>query len=421
MRMLALAARVGARIAWLWRHRHSFGGEVRTARPRLLVDVSAIIRHDAKTGIQRVVRAVWSELHRRDGHSFELIPIFATHSKGYCYGPVDFLDSPMADGFNDPVRVQSGDRVLGLDLSAHVLPKYVQQVRAWRRHGATIHIVVYDLLPLLRPQWFTKTAGSHFANWFRFLAENADQAVCISKQVSRDLRDSLRERAPKSTLAITNMTLGGDIANSRPSQGVCREVSGLLDRLRFRPAILMVGTIEPRKAYDKALAAFEHLWNDRGGEAPDLVIVGKGGWKTLNLQKRLRAHPEFGIRLHWLDQVTDEGLSRLYESCRGVFIPSYGEGFGLPLAEAGMHGRYVLARDLPVFREQNLPNVLFFEDDHPVSIGDRLMDLLHIGPLSPQTKINVPTWSECVDGLLESLNIPQQDGTRDFIERLTHG
>jgi len=46
-------------------------------------------------------------------------------------------------------------------------------------------------------------------------------------------------------------------------------------------------------------------------------------------------------------------------------MASHWEGFGLPLAEAMMQRRHVLARDLPVFREQNRPNVLFFEADRP--------------------------------------------------------
>jgi len=402
---LDFVARFGSRLAWLWRHRRGFGEATFSRQPRLLVDVSAIILHDAQTGIQRVVRAVWSELHRRDGQGFELVPVFATHSQGYCYAPVDFLDSPPRDCPRDPVRARPGDKFLGLDLSAHLLPKYRPQLRAWRKHGATVHLVVYDLLPLLRPLWFNSKASVHFRNWFRVLAEDADQAICISKQVSRDLRDRLRERADRSTLAIVSLKMGGDIANSRPSEGVCGEVSQLLDRLRFRPAILMVGTIEPRKAYDTALAAFEHLWRDPGGEAPDLVIVGKAGWKTLSLQNRIRAHSEHGKRLHWLEAVTDEGLGRLYDSCRGLFMTSLGEGFGLPLAEAMMHGRHVLARDLPVFREQNLPNVVFFEDDRPAALGALLMELTRVGPLSLHTIVEIPTWKECVDNLLANLGI----------------
>jgi len=409
VKRLAIPARWWARYAWLWRHRRRFGERSRAELPRLLVDVSAIIRHDAQTGIQRVVRAVWSELRRRDGQGFKLVPVCATNSRGYCYAPIDFLDRPRRALPKEPVSARSGDKFLGLDLSAHFLPKYRQQVRAWRAHGATVHLVVYDLLPLLRPQWFSAATGRHFRNWFNVLAEDADQAICISKQVSRDLRDRLRDKSPKSALAVANLNMGGDIASTRPSEGICTGVSQLLDRLRFRPAVLMVGTVEPRKGYDVALAAFEHLWRTRGSEAPDLVIVGKGGWKTAELQQAIRAHPEHGRRLHWLDDVTDEGLCRLYEACRGLFVASHAEGFGLPLAEAIMQGRPVLARDLPVFHEQNLPHVLYFEDDSPAALASRLMDLVKAGPLALNSKFKLPTWSNCVAGLLRDLGLCSEE------------
>ena len=415
---LAAVAHYGARLSWLLRHRKGFGGQIPCATPRLLVDVSAIIHHDAHTGIQRVVRAVWSELRLMDGRGFKLVPVYATHSHGYCYASVNFLDQPPGAGPAIVVRAGAGDKFLGLDLSAHVLPKWRQQLRAWRDDGATVHLFVYDLLPLLRPQWFNTKATTHFANWFRVLAEDADQAICISKQVSRDLRDWLRDRASRSTLSIVNIQLGADIANSRPSEGVCDEVSALLDRLRFRPAILMVGTVEPRKGYDTALAAFEHLWSSRGGDAPDLVIVGKAGWKTAGLQKRLRAHREQGKRLHWLDGVTDEGLGQLYEACRGLFVASLGEGFGLPLAEAMAHGRHVLARDLPVFREQNLPNVKFFEDARPAALAEDLMELAHSGPLPPHAMVDLPTWNDSVHDLLANLGLsPSSAGERASLSR----
>jgi glycosyltransferase involved in cell wall biosynthesis len=404
MSWLATATRGVARHLWHRRGRAAFG-QAAAAERRLLVDVSAIIQHDAQTGIQRVVRAVWSELCRRDLSGITLVPVYATPRRGYCYAPLDFLDCPPTQAFREPVGAGAGDMFLGLDLSAHVLPKHRAQVQAWRDHGASVHLFVYDLLPILRPHWFSSKATKNFRGWFNLLAADADQAICISKQVSRDLRDHLREHAPGSTLSIAKLKLGGDIASSRPSMGICEEVSHLLDRLRFRPAILMVGTIEPRKAYATALLAFEELWRTHGGDAPDLVIVGKAGWKTQALQQQLRSHPEHGKRLHWLEQVSDEGLCRLYEACRGLFMASYGEGFGLPLAEALMQHRYVLARDLPVFREQNLGHVMFFEDDRPAPLAERLMDLVRTPPLSPNAQPALPTWQDCVDELLDILGI----------------
>ncbi len=356
--------------------------------------------------------SVWSgrsgrSCARRSGEKFLVLPIYATSTQGYCYAPPDFLDRKGGVVESKPVSVRPGDKFLGLDLSAHLLPKYRRQLKAWRAYGASIHLVVYDLLPLLRPDWFSDAAASHFQRWFDVLRKDADQAICISDQVARDLRERLAGAGRDHRLKIGRLQMGAEIAESVPSSGLCSDVPRLLEQLRFRPTVLMVGTIEPRKGYDVAIAAFEHLWRTRPTEAPDLVIVGKGGWKTAALQEYVRSHPARGIRLHWLDRVSDEGLCLLYEACRGVFMASRGEGFGLPLVEATLHRRHVLARDLPVFREQRMPNVLYFEDDRPAPLADRLMDLVNAGQSS--CAVDLPAWSDCVDGLLREIGLPTSE------------
>jgi glycosyltransferase involved in cell wall biosynthesis len=126
----------------------------------------------------------------------------------------------------------------------------------------------------------------------------------------------------------------------------------------------MVGTIEPRKGHDKALAALEVLWNKPLlNENFKLLVVGRPGWKTGSLQKLLRQHPENKRRLRWIDDASDEYLDKLYQASWGVLMPSRGEGFGLPIIEAATYAKPILARDLPVFREISPPNVEFFSSD----------------------------------------------------------
>lgn len=405
MRHVAKATNMGARKAWLWRHRLAFGQPARSEQQSIFVDVSAILRHDAQTGIQRVVRAVWSELKGRRAEGLNVMPVYATGKQGYCYAPLDFLERPDRPLGSIPVCARPGDKFLGLDLSAHLLPKYRRQLRAWRSHGASVHIVVYDLLPLQRPDWFSSAASAHYRRWFEILSEEVDQAICISDQVADELRDTLALIETARHLKIGRLHMGFDIAASQPSSGLCDEVRRLLEQLRFRPAVLMVGTVEPRKGYDAAIAAFEHLWRTRGAESPDLIIVGKGGWKTDALQHSLRFHPENSRRLHWLDSVSDEGLCLFYEACRGVLVASRGEGFGLPLVEAAQHRRPVLARDLRVFRDQGLPNVTYFKSDDAEALADDIMALVNVE--LPTKALQPQSWSDCVDELLQQIGIDQ--------------
>lgn len=393
---------------WLRRNRVHPGRP--GGRQRLLVDVSAIIRHDAQTGIQRVVRSVWSELSRRSGVEFDCVPIFATGRRGYCVAPHDFLCRRTVLASAPPVDIRIGDKFLGLDLSAHLLPKYRRQLRSWRQAGASIHLVVYDLLPLSRPDWFNATTSMHFRKWFQFLMEDADQAICISDHVADELSDRIKGTRAEGRLAIGRMPMGADIAQSVPSTGVCEPVRNVLAKMRFRPTILMVGTVEPRKGYDVALAAFEFLWRTSPTRAPDLVIVGRGGWKTTKLQNAIRLHPLFGRRLHWLEGVSDEALCDCYEASRGLLVASRAEGFGLPLIEAAEHRLPVLARDLKIFREHNLPNVTFFTDDQPQALARQIIRLSE----SPKSKevARLVSWRQAVNALLQELGIVEADFRR---------
>lgn len=383
---------------WLARNRTAFAERRKHRKPRLVVDVSVIFRHDAATGIQRVVRSIWSHLSALEDAPFELLPAYADQVHGYCFAPKDFL-SRRRNLERVAVGLGPEDKFLGLDLAAHHLPNYREQLAAWRANGASVHVVVYDLLPLSRPDWFPPQTRFHFSRWLETLRTHADQALCISDYVAQELRR--RTANNDSQLKIGRLHLSGDISGSVPTAGLPDRVSAMVEHARRHRAILMVGTIEPRKGYDRALDAFEHLWAQ--GAAPDLIIVGKPGWKTAALQQRIRSHPQHGRRLDWLEDVSDEALTELYKASHAVFLASYDEGFGLPAAEAATHRRWALVRDLPVFREQRFPNLRYFHDDSPEALSRDLMALVHAGEAALPPVADPPTWSWCVDRLLEQL------------------
>ena len=405
MKRLARIANRAARTLWLARNRSAFKDEGASRRPRLLVDVSVIMRHDAATGIQRVVRSVWSELARARSCDFDVVPVYAGSRQGYCFAPGDFL-SRKAKPASVPVGVRAGDKFLGLDLSAHYVPNYSDQLAAWRANGASLHFVVYDLLPLDRPEWFERSTCDHFRRWMDTVLAHADQALCISDSVAQEFRRRIIGSSAHQRLRVGRLYLSGDISASLPSSGCRPSVQSTLHKLRCKRTVLMVGTIEPRKGYDRAIDAFERLWS-AGDAGPDLVIVGKPGWKTAELQQRIRNHGEYGGRLHWLEDVSDEALTAFYKASDAVFLASYDEGFGLPAVEAAMHRRWTLVRDLPVFREKQLPNLRFFADDDPEALASELASIFKLAECHSPAVSSAPKWSWCVEHLLEEIGAPR--------------
>jgi hypothetical protein len=68
-----------------------------------------------------------------------------------------------------------------------------------------------------------------------------------------------------------------------------------------------------------------------------------------------------------------------------------------------MFRRHALARDLPVFREQRLPNVEYFGDDNAAVLGEKIVQLADVGKRQPAPSAALPSWADCVDGLLHQM------------------
>ncbi|CAM5235554.1 hypothetical protein RLIN73S_02549 [Rhodanobacter lindaniclasticus] len=167
----------------------------------------------------------------------------------------------------------------------------------------------------------------------------------------------------------------------------------------------MVGTVEPRKGHDQALAAFERLWEE--GSDAALIIVGKRGWRIEELAARLASHPEAARRLFWFEGVSDEALEAVYQRASMLLAASWGEGFGLPLVEAAQRRLPILARDLAVFREVAGEGALYFRADSAGELVDALRDAVERwrnGSLPDPQAVAAISWAESTNQLLSAMD-----------------
>lgn len=320
---------------------------------QLLVDVSELVQHDAKSGIQRVVRSILKEWLLNPPEGYRIEPVYATVEQGYRYArqfTQRFLNTNEGALTEEPIDYAPGDVFFGLDLQPQVQVVQRAFYQTMRRQGVQVRFMVYDLLCVSMPQYFIGGADAAFAHWLGVVAE-CDGAVCISESVASEFSAWVGQNGPdrKRSLAIDWFHLGADVDNSHPTMGFPPNAEAILDQLRARPSFLMVGTLEPRKGHGQVLDAFELLW--RSGIDANLAIVGKEGWMVDDLVSRLRSHPELNQRLFWLEGISDEYLGKVYAASTCLIAASYGEGFGLPLIEAAQHKLPIIARDIPVFRE----------------------------------------------------------------------
>ncbi len=323
-------------------------------RRQWLVDISPLVRHDLKTGIQRVVRAILRQWLLQPLAGFQVEPVYAPDGMiGYRYArkfACRLLGIPDDWAEDEPVEAWPGDVFLGLDLALHDVPRNLEVLSSWHRRGVKIYFVVYDLLPVLQPQFFPDDQRDIFFQWLETISQ-FDGAVTISRSVADELHEWLRVFGPerRRPFRLHWFHLGADIMTSAPTFGLPANAERILQALRARPTFLMVATIEPRKGHTLVLDAMERLW--KSGVDVNLAIVGKQGWMVEPLIERLRAHPQLSQRLFWVEAISDEFLDKVYAASSAVVVASEAEGFGLPLIEAARHGRPIIARDIPVFRE----------------------------------------------------------------------
>jgi glycosyltransferase involved in cell wall biosynthesis len=302
------------------------------------------------------------------------------------------------------------DIYLSLDLNMH-LTAQVQDTYAYlRNHGIPLYFIVYDLLPVHRPDWWPCEIGPMFRSWLAGIGEVAKGLICISQAVADEMAAWLQSNPPQrldSGPWITNFHLGADVHNSLPSLGMPISAEHVLAELEARTSFLMVGTLEPRKGHSQTLAAFERLWHQ--GIKVNLVIVGKQGWQVDELVSKLANHPERGKHLFWLEGISDEYLERVYAASSCLIAASEGEGFGLPLIEAAQHKKPIVARDIPVFREVAGEYAYYFTGVESEALARAIRNWLdlHLQNLHPKSD-NMPwlTWRDSAEQIKRIVREP---------------
>ncbi len=153
--------------------------------------------------------------------------------------------------------------------------------------------------------------------------------------------------------------------------------------------ILFFGTLEPRKNVGALLDAYERLLNGRaartGAEYPDgkraarplpeLVLAGKATAAARAWLDRIERPPLLGVVRH-LGYVDADDRRALYEGARLLVLPSFDEGFGLPLLEAMTIGVPVVAANRGALPEVAGGAAPLINPDDPAELAAAIERLL---------------------------------------------
>jgi glycosyltransferase involved in cell wall biosynthesis len=236
------------------------------------------------------------------------------------------------------IRPRAGNSIL-LNCSTMWLRcrHYAAQLR-WL--GARLVFVVYDLIPISHPEYFPPGRRQERLAAMRNILSIAQGIVVISESTEAALRRQAEEFAVSCPPIVVAPIASGIAPLPVPSVRHCDS-----------PYFVIVSTIEPRKNHLLLLNVWREIVARKKDLVPKLYVIGQRGWECENVVDLLeRCVALKGVVIERNDCGDAEAASLLHHA-QALLMPTFAEGFGLPVAEALAAGVPVIASDLPVFRE----------------------------------------------------------------------
>lgn len=216
----------------------------------------------------------------------------------------------------------------------------VQNFVRSKRDGVRIGAYVYDIIPVTHPEFCDDALVTDFSMAICELCAVADFVLTISDATRIALGDFIARNdgrsIPMTTVPLAHhLTRETDHAVIWPAQ---------LEAVRGKRYVAYVSTIEGRKNHLYVVNAWRRLIAE-GIDVPDLVFVGRHGWKIGALTDVLAATDNLGGRLHVAHNLSDVELNAVYAGCEFSVFTSFVEGWGLPVGESLYQGRPCVASD----------------------------------------------------------------------------
>lgn len=249
-------------------------------------------------------------------------------------------------------------------------PHYVLPFRAPRASVVTVH----DLMHVERPEHAGIVRRAYARTVLRHAVASAARVIAVSEHTARALA-AFDERAASKTVVIPN----GVDPRFRVSPAIA-------ERSRVRsahglpmPYVLFLGNDKPHKNLDGLLHAWARL--RREGPLPHRLVLAGGAPERAGARRASIEGLGVAGTVHDLGVVPDADVAPLLAEADALVLPSFAEGFGLPVLEAQGLGTPVACSNAGGLPEAAGDAALPFDPADEAAIASAIRRLLTDEPL----------------------------------------
>jgi glycosyltransferase involved in cell wall biosynthesis len=216
--------------------------------------------------------------------------------------------------------------------------------RIRRSFGARCACFLHDLIPLDYPEYFPPRLARGFKRLPETIADCFDAVIANSRTTAEALRTVLSALGGPRVPGIRVAAPGARAFPMTPRG------AELPEQPHSVPYFIVLGTIEPRKNHLLLLNLWVRLASTLE-TVPRLLVIGARGWENEQVVDMLERSNRLRGVVEEHPTLDDTAVGSLLGAARAVLVPSFVEGYGLPLVEALASGVPVICSDIPVFRE----------------------------------------------------------------------
>jgi glycosyltransferase involved in cell wall biosynthesis len=220
----------------------------------------------------------------------------------------------------------------------------VPQLLTWlgARQDIKPVFMLHDAIPIEYPEYCSPRLSQSHAQMLANTARYAAGLIVTTEAAGESIR---RELARRQRIDIPML------AAPLPVPPPFLERAAPDPALRDIAYFVVSGAIDPRKNHLLLLHVWRELVRQQGPESPKLVFVGsrrRTSDAVIDMLERCDVIKDHVLEIAGL---STPGLRQLLAGARALLMPSFAEGFGIPIIEALALGTPVIASDLPAHRE----------------------------------------------------------------------